>query len=161
MEDGFSRLLRLAQEQDAREAQELQNPKEEKEGGELAAPGDTSAVAINNVLDGSQEMPEINTADAVNEVVKPVSSKPVTKDSFRKKTNPPIKDVTQFGYFYFKLPRRKRSLLKFVSVLEQKSMNVCMLEALDAYLGAFEIEFKKRYKKNAEVLEVFSELFDK
>ena len=40
-------------------------------------------------------------------------------------------------------------------------MNDCMLEALDEYLGTLEKNFKKRYGKSAQVLEVFSELFDK
>lgn len=78
--------------------------------------------------------------------------------SRKRETDGSDQEEAKVGFRLF-LPRRMRLFLKFVSIYRQKSMNKCLLEALERYIDDFDKDFRKKYGKKADVMLLFTEIF--
>lgn len=96
--------------------------------------------------------------DAVEKVEPERQERRKVPASRKRETDGGDQEEAKVGFRLF-LPRRMRLFLKFVSIYRQKSMNKCLLEALERYIDDFDKDFRKKYGKKADVMLLFTEIF--
>lgn len=96
--------------------------------------------------------------DAVEKVELERQERRKVPASRKKEMDRSDQEEAKVGFRLF-LPRRMRLFLKFVSIYRQKSMNKCLLEALERYIDDFDKDFRKKYGKKADVMLLFTEIF--
>lgn len=96
--------------------------------------------------------------DAVEKVEPERQERRKVPASGKKEMDRSDQEEVKVGFRLF-LPRRMRLFLKFVSIYRQKSMNKCLLEALERYIDDFDKDFRKKYGKKADVMLLFTEIF--